>query len=160
MSALAPTFHGQCQCGHVAYAVTGHPVTLFACHCTECQRQSSSAFGMALWIEHGTVNLVRGTLAEWVRPTPSGQHMACRFCPQCGTRLFHQMQGQTRFMSIKPGTLDDTRWLVPVGHIWTASQQPWVQLDPHTLQYPDNPPAFDALMQAWQTLGHGEQACH
>ena len=143
------TFEGQCHCGAVRYRVTGTPLTLFACHCTECQRQSSSAFGMALWVQDAQVVLTGSELSEWVRPLPSGQRMACRFCPTCGTRLFHQVLGQTRFMSIKPGTLDDTSWLEPAGHIWTASRQPWVDVPPTSLHYPGNPPGFEQLMAAW-----------
>ncbi|GAB4088625.1 GFA family protein [Hydrogenophaga soli] len=143
-------FTGQCQCGQVVYEVTGQSATLFACHCTECQRQSSSAFGMALWIENPVVQLHQGELAEWVRTTPSGQRLAGRFCPQCGTRLFHQALGQHRFLSIKPGTLDDTRGLSPVGHLWTQSKQAWVQLPEGSLCYAQNPPSFEALIQRWQ----------
>lgn len=72
---------------------------------------------MALWVQDARVVLTGSELSEWVRPLPSGQRMACRFCPTCGTRLFHQVLGQTRFMSIKPGTLDDTSWLEPAGHL-------------------------------------------
>ncbi|MGQ0710120.1 MAG: GFA family protein [Rhodoferax sp.] len=140
---------GQCQCGALRYRVQGQTATLFACHCTECQRQSGSAFGMALWVRRGQVVLERGALQTWVRALPSGRQMACRFCPQCGTRLFHQVLGQDEFMSIKPGTLDEGRALAPVGHIWTASKQPWVVLQEHSLQYPGNPPDFAALMDAW-----------
>lgn len=145
---------GRCQCGAVRYRLTSEPLTLFACHCTDCQRQSSSAFGMALWMRRADVELLSGELKEWVRELPSGRRMACRFCPDCGTRLFHQVLGQEEAMSIKPGTLEDTRWLRPAGHIWTASRQPWVRLDEDSLQYPGNPDSFEALLAAW----HAESA--
>lgn len=51
------SFTGQCQCGHVRYTVQGEAATLFVCHCTECQRQSASAYGMALWIKQPSVHL-------------------------------------------------------------------------------------------------------
>ena len=144
------TFEGQCQCGAVRYRVTGTPLTLFACHCTECQRQSSSAFGMALWVQDAQVVLTGSELSEWVRPLPSGQRMACRFCPTCGTRLFHQVLGQTRFMSIKPGTLDDAPVWQPVAHIWTASAQAGWQPPAGALCYPGNPPTWEPWLQAWR----------
>jgi hypothetical protein len=140
---------GQCQCGAVRYRLTGEPLTLFACHCTDCQHQSSSAFGMALWVRKADVELLSGEVKEWVRELPSGRRMACRFCPDCGTRLFHQVLGQEDVMSIKPGTLEDTHWLRPAGHIWTASRQPWVRLEESSLQYPGNPDNFEALLAAW-----------
>jgi hypothetical protein len=133
----------------VHYRVSGTVQTLFACHCTECQRQSASAFGMALWVQDAQLALEGPALREWVRSTPSGKQMACRFCPSCGTRLFHQVLAAGAPLSIKPGTLNAAASLRPVAHIWTASKQPWVQLDAEVLQYPGNPPAWEPLLQAW-----------
>lgn len=149
---MSPSLQGQCQCGAVHYRVQGTAQTLFVCHCTECQRQSASAFGMALWVQDAQLELSGAPLQEWVRTTPSGQQMACRFCPTCGTRLFHQMLRPGALLSLKPGTLHDTSALHPVAHIWTASKQPWVQLAPELLQYPGNPPTWEPLLQAWHAL--------
>lgn len=140
---------GRCQCGAIQYRLGSRPLSLFACHCTDCQRQSSSAFGMALWASKADVEFSGTALSEWVRDLPSGRQMACRFCPTCGTRLAHQVLGQEEILSLKPGTLDDTRALRPVAHLWTASKQPWVQLDPAALQYPGNPEQFQDLIEAW-----------
>lgn len=148
---MEQVLEGKCQCGGITYRVTGEVATLFACHCTECQRQSSSAFGMALWIKDPQVKVLTGKLKEWTRSLPSGRQMSCQFCPDCGTRLFHQTLGQTQFMSIKPGTLNDTSWLQPVGHIWTQSKQTWVALAEGTVQCAGNPDSFDVLLDAWAT---------
>lgn len=153
-----PTRHlytGQCQCGSVRYRLQGRSSALFACHCTECQRQSSSAFGMALWLEGvddaGLAVLSDPALKTWVRQTPTGRQMACYFCQHCGTRLFHRTLGATA-LSVKPGTLDDARRLEPVAHIWTASKHPWVQIPDLHLQYDSNPPSFDAIRDLWTAL--------
>lgn len=146
---MEEVFEGQCQCGAVAYRVVGESLTLFACHCGECQKQSSSAFGMALWVKPTRVEILSGRLQEWVRETPSGRQMVCKFCPTCGSRLFHQMTDQAEIMSIKPGTLKDTTWLRPAGHIWSQSAQPWLALDGHV--YPTNPQSFDAMFERWTT---------
>jgi len=146
---MTDVFEGQCQCGDVRYRVSGTAATLFACHCTECQRQSASAFGMALWIKAADIELLSGEPKEWIRITPGGKRMACRFCPTCGTRLFHQMLGQAGIVSIKPGTLDNTKGLAPVAHIWTASRQSWIEIPEATLQYPQGPPDFEDMFAAW-----------
>ena len=149
----AEVFEGRCQCGAVAYRVSGESRALFACHCVECQRQSSSAFGMALWVEPREVE-VSGRLQVWTRHTPGGRQLCCSFCPTCGTRVFHQMNEQGALLSIKPGTLDDTSRLRPVGHIWWQSAQPWVELAPQgdvpCLVYPGNPESFEALFERWR----------
>ncbi|MDO9568321.1 MAG: GFA family protein [Hydrogenophaga sp.] len=146
---MSETFEGQCQCGGVKYRVKGTAATVFVCHCTECQRQSASAFGMALWLRQAEVDLVCGALNEWTRLMPSGRSMVCSFCPTCGTRLFHRVLGQSALLSIKPGTLNNARALVPVGHIWTSSKQAWVCISDTQLQYVGNPPDFDGLLAAW-----------
>lgn len=147
-------FTGQCQCGAVKYRVSGEAATLFACHCHDCQRQSASAFGMALWIRHGELTLLSGELRHWLRQLPSGRQMQCSFCPICGTRITHVVLGQSEFMSIKPGTLDDTTWLTPAGHIWTRSKQSWVTLEAGCLQYAENPPSFEDLLSAFAESEH------
>ncbi|MGI9355136.1 MAG: GFA family protein, partial [Rhizobiaceae bacterium] len=48
---------GGCQCGKLRYRVTAQPATLYCCHCTECQAQSSSAFGMSLRVPSGAVEI-------------------------------------------------------------------------------------------------------
>ena len=147
--AMQEDFHGQCQCGALRYRVSGTSSTLFACHCTDCQRQSASAFGMALWVRDPDVEVIGGVPKEWVRTMPSGRQMACRFCGTCGTRLFHQVLSNPGVLSIKPGTLDDTSRLRPVGHIWISSKQPWLRLEDDCLQYPGNPESYEELLALW-----------
>jgi hypothetical protein len=117
---------GGCQCGAVRYEVTGPPRSVYACHCTECQTQSGSAFAMAAVIPQENFRITRGTPKMFRRPSVSGKTMECWFCPDCGTRLYH-MPGGADYpnRNIKPGTLDDSSWLAPTIHFWTRSAQPW-----------------------------------
>jgi len=146
-------FTGGCQCGAVRYRVTGKPVTAFACHCIDCQRQSASAFGLAAWIEGALVEMETGTLQEWVRTTPSGKQMAGRFCGHCGSRLFHQVLGAP-YLSIKTGSLDQPGGLQPVAHIWVKSKQPWVEVPANMVQFDGNPDSMNSLLSAWQQAHH------
>jgi hypothetical protein len=49
---------GGCQCGKVRYRLDGEPLALTMCHCTECQRQSGSAFGMSLGVASDSFRLL------------------------------------------------------------------------------------------------------
>lgn len=80
--------------------------------------------------------------------------MECSFCPNCGTRLFHKVLGQSEVLSIKPGTLNDTTWLKPAAHIWTKSAQPWVLGEVSGLLYEENPESFSDLISAWRESNH------
>ena len=70
--------------------------------------------------------------------------------PVCGSRIFHQLSSQKEIISIKPGTLNNTKWLKPVGHIWSQSAQPWVEWGKECLMYPQNPSSFEAMSEAWK----------
>jgi len=46
---MAAKREGGCQCGRIRYEVEEQPGILSLCYCSECQKQSGSAFGMS-WI--------------------------------------------------------------------------------------------------------------
>jgi hypothetical protein len=60
----------------------------------------------------------------------------------------HQREGRDT-VNIKAGTLDNTRWIVPVAHLWTRSAQGGFVPPPGTLAYETQPEDFDALIAAW-----------
>ncbi len=142
-------FKGGCQCGKIRYKVTGKPLTLFTCHCKECQKQSASAFGMALWIQLEKLDMESGTVKTWIRQLSKGGEMACDFCPDCGTRVFHRQTDHPEMISIKPGTLDDTSWLQPAAHIWRQSAQHWIDFKPGDLTYNGNPDSYNSIIEAY-----------
>jgi hypothetical protein len=144
---------GGCQCGAVRYEVTAEPLTLIACHCTECQKQSASAFGMTLRVARDALNIT-GALNRWDRKAESGNTVTCLFCPVCGVRLIHQVGETPPTVNIKAGTLDNTSELAPAGHIWTRSAQPWMRAEMSGLTYDRAPPAMDELIAAWRGGEH------
>ena len=142
---------GGCQCGAVRYAIAEAPIALYACHCTECQRQSSSAFGMSMPVPRSGFSVTRGEPTLWQRGGESGRVVRCAFCPTCGTRLFHMPERNPAIVNVKPGTLDDTRWLAPVGHLWTRSRQRWVAVPEDAVRFEGQPPDFTPLYEAWKS---------
>ena len=117
---------GGCHCGSVRYRLTGDPLGLAVCHCTECQRQSGSAFGMSLAVRKDAFRLLTGELRAFTVTCDSGRTKRCAFCASCGTRIHHQVADEV--LSVKAGTLDDTSWLRPTAHYWTKRKQPWLLL--------------------------------
>jgi hypothetical protein len=115
---------GGCQCGAVRYRIEGKPLDLAVCQCTECQRQSGSAFGMSLAIPAASFHLTKGALKSFQVQCDSGRTKTCMFCAHCGTRVYHPTNPAG--MTVKAGTLDYTAHLVPTAHYWTKRRQPWV----------------------------------
>lgn len=150
---MAVPYTGGCQCGQIRYEIWAKPLTLYACHCRECQKQSASAFGMSMPVPRAAVVILQGQPKEWRRVSDSGREVSCLFCGECGTRLFHNPARNSAITNVKPGTLDDTSWLKPVGNLWTRSGQKWVVLDEQMLNYEAQPADFDELFEQFQADG-------
>jgi len=134
-------YTGGCQCGAVRYEIVGRPAYIWACHCTICQKQSGSAFAMAVVFQDFKVEVAGPQPDHFVREGLN-RSARCYFCPQCGTRLYHQWfndQGDLPFLNLKPGTLDDTSWLKPSCHLWTQHAQPWVKFSADDVVFRQQP---------------------
>ncbi len=136
---MATQYTGGCQCGEVRYEVVGLPRRLVVCHCTDCQRQSGSAFGMTLVVNEADFRLTQGEPKTFASKSAAGRAKRGAFCPQCGTRIYHKSEARPGRVSVKPGTLDDTSWLKPDMHIWTRSKQPWVTIPDRVKTHDTNP---------------------
>jgi hypothetical protein len=145
---------GGCQCGAVRYVISARPVTFYLCHCTECQRHTSSAFGESLRIARGAL-AVEGEPSLTTRASEKGTAREGWFCPSCGVRIWHGSPGSGH-VNIKAGTLDDTSWLVPAGHIWTRSAQPFMHNQMDGLTYGGQPDdGYAALTEIWAAMCSG-----
>lgn len=131
---------GGCQCGHVRYRIDAEPTALAVCHCTDCQQQSGSAFGMTLVVPADGFTITRGELESFVKVADSGNRGHCFFCPKCGGRIYNAPELLKESVNVKPGTLDDRGFLAPIVHVWTASKQPWVEIPDGVPSFRRNPP--------------------
>lgn len=132
---------GGCQCGAVRYRVAAPAREVYCCHCTECRRQSASAFGISVIVPAASITLLRGAPQVWTRPTSAGSWMDCSFCGVCGGRLWHIARDDPYWASVKGGTLDAPPDLSRAAHIWTRSMLPGVVLPPGAEIWPEEPDA-------------------
>ena len=128
---VAADQEGGCQCGAIRFRLLRAPIALYACHCADCQKQSSSAFGLSMWMERDAVEFTGARPHIYRTCGESGREKVCAFCGACGTRLYHaggnmRAKGST-ILSMKAGTLDDTSAVSPTCHIWTKRAQPWLK---------------------------------
>lgn len=142
---------GGCQCGSVRYRIRSKPYVFYLCHCTECQRHTSSAFGESLRVRSSDFEM-QGEVALFTRQSESGNRREGHFCPSCGVRIVHGTAG-SEMVNVKAGTLDDTGWLVPAGHIWTASKQRFIAIGDDELAYPRQPmDGYAAMAERWDSM--------
>jgi hypothetical protein len=131
---------GGCQCGAVRYESAGAPHALYVCYCTECRKQSASAFGMSLVVPRSGFRVTQGSPDFWTRPADSGRKVRCAFCPDCGSRLWHEREGIGETITIKAGSLDEPVDMTKAIHIWTSRKPRGVIIPPGAVQYPQEPP--------------------
>jgi hypothetical protein len=160
MMVTLPKFpvEGGCQCGAVRYALSEGPLAVYNCHCKDCQRFSGGTNTMSMVVRKETVSLLQGQPRGSEKVAASGRIAIMMRCPDCGTLLWNEPLSAADLRILKPGTLDDMSWAVPVGNIWTASRAPWVEIDPALINFEGQPPSREVFYPAWATLvGEGRR---
>jgi hypothetical protein len=123
-------FEGGCTCGAVRYRMNRRPMIVHCCHCRWCQRESGSAFALNGMIEASELGLIQGDVEIVDIPSNSGRGQAVSRCPECRIALWSNYAGAKGFVHfVKIGTLDNPDEFPPDIHIFTASKQPWVNLE-------------------------------
>jgi hypothetical protein len=140
---------GGCLCGAIRYEISAHPLLLYACHCTNCQTQSGSAFAMNMPVATAAFLIVKGEPKGWHRLSPSGAEAASWFCGDCAGRIHGTRPSRPESVTVRAGSLDDTSWINPAAHMFVRSAQPWLHL-PNGDCFDEAPSDFKALAKAWQ----------
>ena len=133
-----PNMDGGCLCGDVRYSATGEPNVISTCHCTDCQKQSGSAFVEVVAVPNDTF-MLHGTTHSFTYAGDSGRKKTGSFCPRCGSMLTIYAEGFPGMTLIMGGTLDDTSWLKPTIQLFCDSAQPWVAISRDTKNHPRMP---------------------
>lgn len=117
---------GECNCGAVAFEISGAVKDVFVCHCSICRRATGSNGIPVILVANDAFHWLRGedVIATWRKPDADWQGS---FCRQCGSPL--------------PGKNDDAHTYVPVGliteggealkvahHIWVGSKAAWDEI--------------------------------
>ncbi|VAW63904.1 hypothetical protein MNBD_GAMMA09-1145 [hydrothermal vent metagenome] len=138
---------GSCECKTIQYKLTAEPLTCYACHCTDCQTSSGSAFGLSMLVNEADITVTEGEPGVSIRAindiTVKHHH-----CTDCGTAFWISADAYPGILALKPGTFDDTSWYSPVAHLWVRSAQPWMSLDPAIKQF-EKQPEFSELIDLW-----------
>lgn len=144
-------YSGSCQCGAVRFEITAEPLTAYVCHCSDCRKQSGSAFGMGIVVANEAIRMLQGETKVYVKTADSGREAECHFCPQCGSRILHRGKAGPPMSIIKTGLLDDASEIVPVAHFFTRSADPWVEIPDGVLAYETQPSeGLGPVIEAYQ----------
>ncbi len=123
-----------CSCGQLSIEVRGDPLGVGLCHCLACQRRTGSVF--AALASFATPYRVSGQATEYVRAGDQGARFRFRFCPACGTTVFHTEEGIDGSVGVAVGAFADPGFPPPQVSVYDCRRHPWVRL-------PDGVEAFD-----------------
>lgn len=121
---------GRCHCGKLRYQVTGEPVTVSLCHCTDCRRASGAPMVAWAMFRATALEVTEGEAKVYA----SSEHGRRHFCADCGSGLFyHNDVTLPGIIDIQVATLDAPESLPPRVQVQLAERLPWL---PHVNDLP------------------------
>ena len=127
-----------CYCGQLRIEVQGEPRGVGICHCLACQQRTGSVF--AALAGFAAPYKVFGTATEFVRTGDHGSRFRFRFCPICGSTVFHTEEGyEQSSVSVAVGAFADPSFPPPQDSVYSHRKHAWVQLPPGIATYDKDP---------------------
>ncbi len=120
---MTQTRTGQCRCGEVQFEVDAPPILTAACHCTGCQRMTSSGYSLT---EIYSGDAFKTTLGE---PVLGGLQQSTNhfFCPSCKSWLFTHPEGQESLVNVRATMMEDANLFVPFVEFFTNEGFAWAK---------------------------------
>ena len=126
-----------CSCGQLRIEVEGEPLGVGVCHCLACQRRTGSVF--AALASFAAPYEVHGMASEYLRLGDLGAAFRFRFCPVCGSTVFHTEEGEGGSVSVAVGAFADPGFPAPQASVYECRRHPWVQLPANVRRYEKDP---------------------
>ena len=118
---------GGCFCKKIRYKATIDPKTVTICHCTDCQINSGTAYGVVVGVINEEFILEDGKLTYFEKIADSGARRSLAFCSTCGTRIYAKpADGKPGRFGIRVGTVDQRESLIPRQQAFFNSALDWV----------------------------------
>jgi hypothetical protein len=116
---------GTCRCSSTEIEVSQPPIMTAACHCTGCQKMSSSAFSLTATFAASAFRVLRGTPVKGGMPGTEIDHF---FCPDCKTWMFTRLdriEGAAGFVNVRPTMFPMSEWSTPFIETMTDEKLAW-----------------------------------
>lgn len=114
---------GRCECGAVAFEISGDLAQPSACHCSQCRRTSGHFWaGTSVMNAHLTFTAQDGL--TWFK---SSDHAERGFCKSCGSSLFYRPIGGDH-VSVGCGAIDGPTGMAIRRHIFVADKGDYYEI--------------------------------
>jgi len=120
---------GRCQCGYISFEGEADPDKTWACHCTDCQAGTGTAFRVNVHVPGASFRMLSGTPTIFIKTTAeSGTPRAQAFCPTCGSPIYSTSvgDGPKDSYTVRIGLLRQRSRFAPKKQNWFRSALPWV----------------------------------
>ena len=112
----------------IRYECTAEPITMFNCHCRDCQRASGTAFSAVVYVTAKAFKITKGSPRDYSTSSEAVGHTKRGFCADCDSRLFGGGTERDKVSMLRA-------WMIrslfkPQMHMCTSDAQPWDQMDP------------------------------
>ena len=116
----------KCSCGQLRVSVTGEPVRVGICNCTQCQRRTGGAFAVGAFFPTPQISAIEGAHKSFTRLSDAGRKVDYHFCPECGSTVFWYRAATPELTALAVGCFTDPTFPPPQGAIWAAHKLHWV----------------------------------
>jgi hypothetical protein len=128
-----------CSCGQLSVSVIGEPQIVSACHCTDCQTRTGSAFGISAFFADSQVIANTGESKEYLTTSDAKRSLKRHFCPNCGTTVFWRAEMLPNMLGIAAGCFLDKDFPEPTVSVWNQSKLEWFAIPEHWKSFQKQP---------------------
>lgn len=141
---------GNCICGQVKFRLNSEPLTLYACHCTDCQRRSGGALLLSMWVYRESLEVLEGTPTLVSSIANDGRERRNKVCSACQVRLWSEPVNRPKLAILRPGLLAQAKGFSPIAHQYIRSAFPWFVFPEGIPRYETAPEDPAELVRLWR----------
>jgi hypothetical protein len=135
---------GGCLCGAVRYSCNSAPIVSVRCQCADCRRNSGTGHSSKFAVPAMTLTL-SGELKFYETSSETGNVVRRGFCPNCGSPIIAESNGNPDLVAIAAGSLDQPKRFQPNIVLYASSAVPWDYIDPQLPKFDKMPQKPDAI---------------
>jgi hypothetical protein len=147
---MSPPYLGNCLCGQIKFQLTSAPLTLYACHCTDCQLRSGGALLLSMWVHRDSLEVLAGSPLLVSSVANDGRERKNQVCPACAVRLWSEPVNRPKHAILRPSTLQRARDFAPIAHQFVRSALPWFVFPEGVVRYETAPDDPAELVRLWR----------
>ena len=147
---MSAPYLGNCLCGQIKFQLSSEPLTLYACHCTDCQRRSGGALLLSMWVHRESLDVLEGSPLLVSSIANDRRERKNKVCSACMVRLWSEPVNRPKHAILRPSTLQRARDFAPIAHQFVRSALPWFVFPKGVAQYETTPDDPAELVQLWR----------